>query len=59
MNADQVTGIARAILPAIIAYVVGKGWIPAGAAADAGAAILAIVAAIWSVYNNKTGKTIA
>ena len=58
MNTDQMTGIARAIVPALIAYAVGKGWVPAGAAADLGAAMLAIAAAVWSVVNNQTGKMI-
>ena len=58
MNYDQITGILRAIVPAGLAWAVGKGYVPAGSVGDIGAAIAAIGAAVWSVYNNKTGKTI-
>jgi len=58
MNFDQVTGILRAVIPAAVAWAVGKGWVPAGAAGDVGAAVAAIGAAVWSVLNNRTGKTI-
>lgn len=58
MNYDQVTGILRSVIPAAMAWGVGKGYIPAGAAGDVGAAIVAVGAAVWSVFNNKTGKTI-
>jgi len=48
MNQDQLLGILRALLPAGLAYVVGKGWIPAGSASDVGAAVVAIATAAWS-----------
>ena len=59
MNYDQYTGIVRAIVPAIVAYLAGKGYFSADTAATIGAAILAVAAAVWSVLNNKSGKTIA
>ncbi len=58
MQTDQITGIVRAVVPALVAYLVGKGWIPAGSAADIGALILAALAAGWSVASNtKSAKT--
>lgn len=59
MQSDQVTGVLRAILPAIIAYLVGSGVIPAGAAADISAAALAIFAAGWSWYSNSKQSKVA
>jgi hypothetical protein len=56
MNYEQFTGILRALLPAAMAYAVGKGWIPAGSVADISAAVVAVAAAVWSVVSNKTGK---
>src|SRR5262245_13102091 len=59
MNTEQAGGIARALVPAIVAWMVGRGWIPAGAAGDVGAAILAVVAAGWSVQKNTQSAQIA
>lgn len=58
MNQDQMTGIIRAVVPAILAYAVGRGWVDAGMVGDITTAIVTIAAAIWSVHNNQTGKTI-
>jgi hypothetical protein len=58
MNQDQLAGMARAIVPSLVAYMVGKGWIPAGAAADVGAAVLAALAAGWSIYTNSKSQKI-
>lgn len=58
MNQDQITGIIRAVVPALCAYGVGAGWIGAGSVADITAAAVAIAAAAWSVVSNKSGKTI-
>jgi len=58
MGTDQFTGILRAVIPAVTAYVVGKGWIPADTASDVGAGIITILAAIWSWKSNTPGKTI-
>lgn len=46
---EIVNGIARAIVPAITAYAVGKGWITESAAAEIGAALVTLAAAVWSV----------
>jgi hypothetical protein len=62
MTFDQWTGLIRTLVPAIVAYAVARGWVPAGAAADIGAAIIALAAAGWSWWSNsKTElvKTIA
>jgi hypothetical protein len=58
MGSDQFTGILRAIIPAVAAYVAGKGWIPADTAADIGAGLITILAAIWSWKTNTPGKTV-
>ncbi len=53
MTSNQIGGLARAILPAILAYAVGRGWIPESAVADISAVVLAIGAAVWSWSTNK------
>ena len=57
MSQVQFMGLLRAIVPAMIAYVVGKGWIPAGIAGDLAAAVMALAAAGWSMHSN-TSKSI-
>ena len=56
---DQIAGTLRALVPALVAYLVGKGWIPAGSAADIGALILAAGAAGWSVFKNRREAKVA
>lgn len=58
MGTDQFTGILRAIVPALVAYIAGKGWMPADAATNAGAGLITILAAIWSWKTNTPGKTV-
>ena len=53
MNSNQLSGILRAVIPGVIAYAVGKGWVSASSAADLGAAVITIVMAGWSVYSNQ------
>jgi hypothetical protein len=51
-------GIIRALFPPLIAFLVGKGTLPAG---DYGAVVTAFVSlatAVWSIRTNETGKTI-
>jgi hypothetical protein len=48
MNQNQIAGIARALVPAIIAYAVGRGWLTESSAASVGAAIIALISAGWS-----------
>jgi hypothetical protein len=59
MNQDQGLGILRALLPAALAYVVGKGWVPAGSAGDIGAAVVAIATAFWSYTSHTDSAKIA
>ncbi len=54
MNYDQYTGIIRAIAPAAVAYLVGKGLITSDTAGLIVTAVVAIGAAVWSVLNNRT-----
>lgn len=56
MNSNIVMGILRAIVPGLVGYLVGKGLIPAGQAADVGAAIITLGAAGWSVASNLETK---
>lgn len=56
MNANVVMGILRAVVPGLVGYLVGKGYIPAGEAADLTAAIITIGAAGWSVATNLEAK---
>ncbi|MGD0024769.1 MAG: hypothetical protein ABSC37_09115 [Xanthobacteraceae bacterium] len=58
MGTDQFTGILRAVVPALISYVVGKGWIPAGTAGDIGTGVITILAALWSWRTNTPGKVV-
>jgi len=58
MNLDQITGVIRAVVPPLVAYLAAKGYIPAGSADSIIAAAVAVAAAVWSVHNNKTGKVI-
>jgi hypothetical protein len=58
MNSDQLGGIVRAIVPPLVAYLVAKGVIPAGAADSIISAAVAVAAAAWSIVSNRTGKVI-
>ena len=52
MDMNTINGILRAIVPAVVAYLVGKGYPPQMIATDVSAAILALAAAGWSVKTN-------
>ena len=56
MNLNQVNGVLRAVIPALLAYAVGRGWLGESQAADILPAILALVAAGWSVITNAEPK---
>lgn len=56
---DQVAGTLRALVPALVAYLVGRGYIPAGVASEAGALILAAGAAGWSIYTHLRSSKVA
>ncbi len=53
MTWDQIAGPLRAILPALIAFAVGKGWLNAGSADWIVSSVLAIGAAVWSIWSNR------
>lgn len=53
MTSDQIGGVVRAILTALVAYLAGKGIIPEGAGADLIAAATTILVAIWSIWSNR------
>ncbi len=52
MNANQISGILRAIVPAALAWAVAKDWINQNTVTDVTAAVVTIGAAAWSVYTN-------
>lgn len=58
MNSDMIGGVFRALAPPFITYAVAKGIIPAGDWMGVIAAVSGVVAMVWSIYTNKTGKTI-
>jgi len=49
INKDQLLGILRAVIPALMAYLVGRGWISESSAGEVGAAIITLAAAGWSI----------
>lgn len=53
MDINSINGVLRAVVPAILAYAVGKGWVGASAVADITSAVVAVAAALWSVLSNK------
>ena len=58
MDMNTVNGVIRAVVPAALAYAVGKGWVSSSSVADITAAVLAVAAAGWSVWTNSgTTKT--
>ena len=56
---DQISGPLRAILPALFAFAVGKGWIGAGNADWIIAGIMSIGAALWSFWTNRPASIAA
>ena len=56
MNSNVVMGILRAVVPGLVGYLVGAGYIPAGDAANLTAAFITIGAAGWSVVTNLETK---
>jgi hypothetical protein len=53
MTWDQIAGPLRAILPAILAFAIAKGWINAGMADWLTTSIIALGAAGWSIWSNR------
>ena len=52
MNSNVVMGILRALVPGLVAYAAGQGWISAGEAGEISAAIITLGAAAWSATTN-------
>ena len=53
MTQNQFMGILRAVVPALLAYAVGKHWITESVAGDLTAAVVTVGAALWSVQTNQ------
>ncbi len=58
MNSDMIGGVIRAIVPPVIAYLVGKGTLPAGDYGTVVTGFVSLLTAIWSIHSNQTGKVI-
>ena len=56
MDWNTISGILRAVIPAILAYVVAKGYLSQSAVADVTSAIVTLAAAVWSVSTNLPAK---
>lgn len=52
MNLNQVNGILRAVIPALLAYAVGRGWLSDSSVGEITAAVITLVSAVWSVTSN-------
>lgn len=52
MNPNVINGALRAIIPAVLAYAVGKGWISQDQVGDLVAAISTLIAVAWSAVTN-------
>ncbi len=62
MNTNQINGVIRAVVPAILAYFIASGKLPDTAVADVTAGLVAIVAAIaaaWSIWTNTNHAAVA
>ena len=53
VNGAQVGGIARWLVGSVMAYLIGKGWIPGGVAADIVALAGVLSMGVWSYYAHK------
>lgn len=60
MNVDQILGVFRTVLTAVIAYLAGKGLIPANIVpTELVAAIVTIAVAIWSFVDKTARATVS
>ena len=50
---NTINGVLRAVVPAVLAYAVARGWVTQGSVGDITAAVVTIAAAIWSVFTNR------
>lgn len=53
MDMNSISGVIRAIVPALLAYCVGKGWIAETSVADITAGAVAVASAVWSIVSNR------
>jgi hypothetical protein len=58
INWNVVNGVLRSLVPALVAYLVGKGYLTESSAAGVGAALVALISAGWSVKSNTTASMI-
>lgn len=56
MDINVLNGILRAVIPAVLAYAVGRGWLSTSQVGEITAAIVTLVAAGWSVASNTKRK---
>lgn len=60
MNMDQIWGLLRTGLTAVVAYLAGRGLIPANIVpADFVAAIVTLAMAVWSFLGKTTSATVS
>jgi len=52
MNPNVINGVLRAVVPTLLAYAVGKGWITNDQVGQITAAFVTIAAAVWSIWTN-------
>ena len=53
MDINIINGVIRAVAPALVAYLAGKGIIPAADYSGVIAAAVALIMAGWSIKSNK------
>ena len=58
MNSNVIMGILRELVPGIVAYAAGRGWISAGEAGEISAAIITLGSAAWSATTNTQAAAI-
>lgn len=59
MDQNMIGGVIRAVVPPIIAFLVGKGVLPAGDYAGMITALVGMVSALWSIHTNMPKKPTA
>lgn len=60
MNMDQVWGVIRNILGALVGYAAGKNWIPSGVVpAELVAAIMTLITVVFSMLGKTQAATVA
>jgi hypothetical protein len=57
MDFNSISGVLRAVVPSMLAYAVGKGWITQSSVGDITSAAVAIAAALWSIQSNRPTKS--